>query len=309
MILINGKPLEVDNIFSGGELNIRLPDLDLKVGDEVVISYRSKDPNDIFKLGLIISALRDNWGWANPKISVDMHYLPYARQDRVCKFKEPFSLKFVIEYLKFLDIPIFVTDVHSEEAGKLVRQQSAKITFYDFIGSNPFIRGLIESDLTDLNFDNRLVKIAPDKGAKDRVRKYVQSYSTRDISNVDNIPQHIVRYNKFAKIYNRAPTLVANKTRSDGKVIQELEIPEDLSLEKKDILIVDDICDGGATFIELAKIIKPMNPRSMTLFVTHGIFRNGTDCLFEAGFDRVITTDSLPQIQQNHKGEFHVFKI
>jgi len=62
-------------------------------------------------------------------------------------------------------------------------------------------------------------------------------------------------------------------------------------------------------FIELAKIIKPMNPGSMTLFVTHGIFRNGTDCLFEAGFDRVITTDSLPQTQQNHKGEFHVFKI
>lgn len=306
MILVNGKPLEVDNTFSGGELNIRLPDLDLKVGDEVVISYRSKDPNDIFKLGLIISALRDNWGWANPKISVDMHYLPYARQDRVCKFKEPFSLKFVIEYLKFLDIPIFVTDVHSEEAGKLVRQQSAKITFYDFIGSNSFIRGLIESNLTDLNFDNRLVKIAPDKGAKDRVRKYVQLYNTSDIY---NITQHIIRYNKFAKIYNSAPTLVANKTRSEGKVIQELEIPEGFSLEKKDILIVDDICDGGATFIELAKIIKPMNPGSITLFVTHGIFRNGTDCLFEAGFDRVITTDSLPQIQQNHKGEFHVFKI
>lgn len=52
-----------------------------------------------------------------------------------------------------------------------------------------------------------------------------------------------------------------------------------------------------------------MNPWSMTLFVTHGIFRNGTDCLFEAGFDRIVTTDSLPQTQQNHKGEFHVFKI
>lgn len=306
MILINGKPLEVDNVFSGGELNIRLPELDLKVGDQVTISYRSKDPNDIFKLGLIISALRDNWGWADPKICVNMPYLPYARQDRVCRFKEPFSLKFVIEYLKFLDVPVLVTDVHSEEAGKLVRQQDAKITFYDFIGSNSFIKGLIESNLTDLNFDNRLVKIAPDKGAKDRVRKHVQSYN---ISDVYNIPQNIFRYNKFVKIYNSAKTITADKTRIESRVMQVLDIPEGLSLEKKDILIVDDICDGGATFIELAKIIKPMNPGSITLFVTHGIFRNGTDCLFEAGFDRVITTDSLPQIQQNHKGEFHVFKI
>ena len=301
MILINGKPLEVDNVFSGGELNIRLPDLDLKVGDEVVISYRSKDPNDIFKLGLIISALRDNWGWANPKISVDMHYLPYARQDRVCKFGEPFSLKFIIEYLKFLDIPVWITDVHSEEAGKIAREKDARIIFDEYINSFQYIDRLRKINLFDTRFDNRLVRIAPDKGGVKRVSRWVSLVNTSDQASID--------FNKFAKIYNSAPTLVANKTRLAGEVIQELEIPEGFSLEKKDILIVDDICDGGATFIELAKIIKPMNPGSMTLFVTHGIFRNGTDCLFEAGFDRVITTDSLPQIQQNHKGEFHVFKI
>lgn len=306
MILVKGMPLEVDNIFSGGELNIRLPDLDLKVGDSVAISYRSKNPNDIFKLGLIVSAIRDNYAWANPKIWVEMPYLPYARQDRICKFKEPFSLKFVIEYLKFLDVPVYITDVHSQEAGKLVSELSAKITFHDFIGSSYFAHNLISINLTDINFVDRFIKIAPDKGAKQRISKYIQPYLTE---NTYNISEPIVKFNKFAKIYNSAPTLVANKTRSDGKVIQELEIPEDLSLEKKDILIVDDICDGGATFIELAKIIKPMNPSSLTLFVTHGIFRNGTDSLYEAGFDRVITTDSLPQIQQNHKGEFHVFKI
>ena len=304
MILINGKPLEVDNVFSGGELNIKLPELDLKIGSKVIVTYKSKNPNDIFKLGLIVSAIRDNWGWADPKIKVVMRYLPYARQDRVCKFKEPFSLKFVIEYLKFLDVPVSVTDVHSEEACKLARQQDAKIIFYDFIGSGQFAHNLISVNLTDINFVDRLVKIAPDKGAKERVMRFI--YSTEDSY---NISESITEFNKFAKIYNNAPTLVANKTRLDGKVIQELGIPEGLSLEKKDILIVDDICDGGATFIELAKIIKPMNPGSMTLFVTHGIFRNGTDCLFEAGFDRVVTTDSLPQTQQNHKGEFHVFKI
>lgn len=301
MILVNGMPLEVDNIFSGGELNIRLPGLDLKVGDEVVISYRSKDPNDIFKLGLIISALRDNWDWANPKISVDMHYLPYARQDRICKFGEPFSLKFIIEYLKFLDIPVWITDVHSEEAGKIAREKDARIIFDEYINSFQYIDRLRKINLFDTRFDNRLVRIAPDKGGVKRVSRWVSLVNTSDQASID--------FNKFAKIYNSAPTLVANKTRLAGKVIQELEIPEGFSLEKKDILIVDDICDGGATFIELAKIIKPMNPGSMTLFVTHGIFRNGTDCLFEAGFDRVITTDSLPQIQQNHKGEFHVFKI
>ena len=301
MILINGKPLEVDNVFSGGELNIKLPELDLKIGSKVIVTYKSKNPNDIFKLGLIVSALRDNYEWADPKICVNMPYLPYARQDRVCKFREPFSLKFVIEYLKFLDIPVWITDVHSEEAGKIAREKEARIIFYEYINSIQYIERLRKINLFDTRFDNRLVKIAPDKGAVNRVSRWVSSVNTSGQDSID--------FNKFAKIYNSAKTLVANKIRSEGKVIQELEIPEGLSLEKKDILIVDDICDGGATFIELAKIIKPMNPWSMTLFVTHGIFRNGTDSLYEAGFDRVITTDSLPQTQQNHKGEFHVFKI
>ena len=301
MILINGKPLEVDNVFSGGELNIKLPKLDLKIGDRVIISYRSKDPNDIFKLGLVVSATKDNYNWANPSIVVDMKYLPYARQDRICKFGEPFSLKFVIEYLKFLNVPIWVTDVHSEEAGKIAREQEARIIFDDYINSFLYIERLRKINLFDTRFDNRLVKIAPDKGAVKRISRWVSLVNTSE--------QYSIDFNKFAKIYNSAKTLVANKTRSEGKVIQQLEIPEGFSLEKKDILIVDDICDGGATFIELAKIIKPMNPASITLFVTHGIFRNGTDSLYEAGFDRVITTDSLPQTQRTHKGEFHVFKI
>lgn len=301
MILVNGKPLEVDNIFSGGELNIKLPELDLKIGNRVIVTYKSKNPNDIFKLGLVVSAIKDNYSWANPTILVDIKYLPYARQDRICKFGEPFSLKFIIEYLKFLDIPVWVTDVHSEEAGKIAMEKEARIIFDEYINSTQYINRLRKINLFDTRFDNRLVRIAPDKGAVKRVSRLVSLVNTSD--------QYSIDFNKFAKIYNSAPTLVANKTRSEGKIIQELDIPEGLSLEKKDILIVDDICDGGATFIELAKIIKPMNPSSLTLFVTHGIFRNGTDCLFEAGFDRVITTDSLPQTQQNHKGEFHVFKI
>lgn len=74
-------------------------------------------------------------------------------------------------------------------------------------------------------------------------------------------------------------------------------------------MIIDDICDGGATFIDLARQLSKCDPKSITLFVTHGIFRNGTNDLYDAGITRIITTDSLPQTLINHKGEFHVFKI
>jgi len=44
----------------------------------------------------------------------------------------------------------------------------------------------------------------------------------------------------------------------------------------KDYIIVDDICDGGRTFIEIAKKMRSMGlVGNIDLFVTHGIFTNG----------------------------------
>ena len=63
-------------------------------------------------------------------------------------------------------------------------------------------------------------------------------------------------------------------------------------------LLVDDICDGGGTFIGLANECFP-SWADYDLYVTHGIFSKGTDILFDA-FVNVITTDSLPQYHSNH---------
>jgi ribose-phosphate pyrophosphokinase len=42
------------------------------------------------------------------------------------------------------------------------------------------------------------------------------------------------------------------------------------------VVIIDDICDGGRTFIELAKVLKgEYGVKHVTLIVTHGIFSAG----------------------------------
>lgn len=55
-------------------------------------------------------------------------------------------------------------------------------------------------------------------------------------------------------------------------------------------LIIDDICDGGGTFIGLRKIMPEQ--QNVSLFVTHGMFTQGTDILTTI-FDKIYTTDSL----------------
>jgi ribose-phosphate pyrophosphokinase len=59
----------------------------------------------------------------------------------------------------------------------------------------------------------------------------------------------------------------------------------------QNVLIVDDICDGGMTFILLAKSLLAAGAKEVNLFVTHGIFSKGTRVLFEAGIKRVFTQD------------------
>lgn len=55
-------------------------------------------------------------------------------------------------------------------------------------------------------------------------------------------------------------------------------------------LVVDDICDGGGTFLGLAEKIAEQGCYA-DLYVTHGIFSKGTDALRKA-YKNVYTTDS-----------------
>lgn len=59
----------------------------------------------------------------------------------------------------------------------------------------------------------------------------------------------------------------------------------------KNVLIVDDICDGGMTFKLLAKDLLAAGANEVNLFVTHGIFSKGLRTLKDAGIKRVFTQD------------------
>ena len=53
--------------------------------------------------------------------------------------------------------------------------------------------------------------------------------------------------------------------------------PDDITHKK--LLLIDDICDGGRTFIELAKLLKQNGAAELYLYVTHGIYSKGLDVL------------------------------
>jgi ribose-phosphate pyrophosphokinase len=68
-------------------------------------------------------------------------------------------------------------------------------------------------------------------------------------------------------------------------------------LSGQDCLIIDDICDGGGTFIGLANELRKKNSGKLYLAITHGIFSKGFDEL-ENCFTQIFTTNSVKEL--NH---------
>jgi len=63
-----------------------------------------------------------------------------------------------------------------------------------------------------------------------------------------------------------------------------------IALNQK-VLIVDDICDGGMTFILLAKKLLDSGASEVSLFVSHGIFSKGTQTLRDSGIKHIFTKE------------------
>jgi ribose-phosphate pyrophosphokinase len=101
-------------------------------------------------------------------------------------------------------------------------------------------------------------------------------------------------YKIAEKIGYKGDIITCSKDRDvDGKLTKTI-VPvtfEQLKSEK-DFIIIDDICDGGATFINIAKTIKDERQSSkIYLIVTHGIFSKGLKELSQY-FDGIYTTNS-----------------
>lgn len=80
--------------------------------------------------------------------------------------------------------------------------------------------------------------------------------------------------------------------------MEGFEVP--LLPEGQPAIIIDDICDGGATFVGIAKAVRAQYvdnvnyPPPLGLYVTHGIFSKGFGDLNEY-FNHIYTTDSMPE--------------
>jgi ribose-phosphate pyrophosphokinase len=218
----------------------------------VRINSRAKNSDDIVKILMACDSLQRQGA---RYIELFLPYLPYSRQDRVCGHGEAFSLK-VLAYMLVPVIDRIITyDVHSNVALTLIDQ---RLKVYD---NHREVLDFVDFIMPK---GKKLALISPDAGSAKKAQKL---YDTGMFDTV----------------------VFCNKRRVGKKVVVD-DINNNLS--GMTAIVVDDICDGGRTFIELGKKLRDRHVEEMHLFVSHGIFSAGTHALKET-YKYIGTTNSM----------------
>lgn len=234
-------PIEIKNWkFPGGEIGIQLMN-DIRDTETFIIYLNGiVTSDDIMTLANICNALK----WNNvprSNISVGMPYFPYARQDRVCHSGESFALETFVQLLNTMYFQnLIVSDLHSRIAKKLLNQSNKTVNEYQ---QHELMKNLPKHDWY----------VAPDTGATNKIFKH----------------SGITREN----------LITMNKSRTDAGIVHDTVLNQlNFNDFKGTAVVIDDICDGGATFISVAKTLKKLNPHiTLNLAITHGIFSKGLD--------------------------------
>lgn len=130
----------------------------------------------------------------------------------------------------------------------------------------------------------------------------VNIFSTWPRAFLDSILNHDVicfpdkgAFNRYKDIFLGTQTVYCEKVRDQltGEITGLELVQGDIDLMRKDVLIVDDIADGGMTFIKVAEKLREKQPRKVDLAVSHGLFSKGTAILHKAGIRNIFTTNSL----------------
>ena len=261
MILIDDVLVKFGK-FPNGESNLNFNQL--QFGDSSTITLKFESDQDLINLFILKSYVDSVMPRAN--ITLNILYMPYSRMDRANLFYT-FNLKYVCQFINSMNFRrVEVYDAHSDVTLALLNNVVPRTIIPELFKA--IIRDLPQ---TPLNGDGRitrpdtsnLVVMYPDAGAE---KRYSGTFSY--------------------------PYVVGSKERdfATGNITKFSF--HGCSVEGKDVVIVDDLCSKGGTFVGAADALIGAGARKVYLIVAHC-----EDTIFEGQvfdiIDSVYTTNSI----------------
>lgn len=263
MVLLNNGtqvPLQLEFMtFSGGECHVKIKNVE-EISELIhtvsLYAYIQSAESFISTL-LLADAIKrlPEFLPGSSRMILEMPYIPAARQDRPCEAGEALSADV---YAKMLNTAgfnkIIVEDPHSDVAPSLINNVTV-------VEQYQIVQNLLENWLIAEN----VALVSPDAGSQKKILKLARALGGVDVIKADKV-----------------------RDTTDGK-ITDTKVYNDVTGRK--VLIVDDILDGGGTFIPLAQKLREKGAVQVDLFVTHGIFSKGVD-IFDGYLDNIYTQNT-----------------
>lgn len=189
-------------------------------------------------------------------------FLPYGRQDKEVSNTATFARKTFIDILTPAFTLMATVDSHSPND--------------NIISYSP--KQYIEKAIEDSGAE---VLVFPDKGAYERYSHMFPQFTCIVLDKVrDQLTGNITGLS-FSPL-----TTMINWPREE---------------DHYKFLIVDDLCDGGMTYIKTAEYLNEFYYCDIALYVTHGIFSKGRGVLHDANIQQIYTTQSIGKNAFNYE--------
>lgn len=245
-------------VFPGGEIHLKIKYLveDVKY---VYIKTRLNTSQDIMLLILAVDTIKKDS--SDVKINLFLPYMPYQQADRNFGHGECFSLKTMCNLLNSMELnKITIYDAHSDVTPALLNNSVV-------IDNSNYITKVLQHLAVK---EEDLIILSPDAGAYKKIFKLCE------------------------KIGFKGQIESCSKTREHGTEKPTVKVPE--FDKEKSVLIIDDICLGGRTFIDIASKIE----NKCYLAISHGVFDSGgygdpVPALIEA-FDGIYSSNSRKDV-------------
>lgn len=227
------------------------------------VTYRVNSYEDLWHLNQVVDALNN----LDITPTITLPNLIDAQADRRFNSNESSGLKLVCKFLNSMKANFKIFHPHNPEVVEALLDNVKIIDNYGYIG-----RILSEY------FNNG-------KGIEGSYQDNIALFSS-DAGGFKPLMKLADKLNWRGEVYGASKSRKYEKGKS--KLIQVIDKQD---FEGKDILIIDDICVYGGTFIGLAKMLRERNVGKLYLAISHLTVENPNSELFSM-FDKVFTTNS-----------------
>ena len=254
--------------FSDGTIQVQV------ISDSDIIAINRFDDGDIIIEAIILDSdgiialcqLKDIIDYyINPRpknVHLILTYTPYARYDRRMTEIDSFSLKVfgnIVNSLKF--DRVYMTDVHSTVSMACINNSVENISQLEALSQT----------ISALKMSEYEFIVSPDVGALKKATSIAEKFGIKLIT-----------------------ALKKRDEKSGYTVFDRLMIDESDKVEESSVLIVDDLCDYGRTFVNLAENLKKKYKiKRVDLFVSHGLFSGGNNLEY---IDNIFCFNDLQKI-------------